>query len=121
VFSVFWQYEVVLLTVQVVKSNQLTPILQCHGDADPLVTHEFGKMASDLISTFNNHLQFKTYRGLTHRYCLQVLLDHIASIASMQPIAIDVAYSCVGHTGDCTKTTETIVSPFGGRLIVSEV
>ena len=59
--------------LQVVKSNQLTPILQCHGDADPLVTYEFGKMASQMIGTFNSCLQFKSYPGLVHSYCYLVL------------------------------------------------
>jgi len=56
-----------------VKSNQSTPILQCHGDADHLVNHGFGKMSSQLISCFNDRLQFKSYPGLDHCYCDQVL------------------------------------------------
>lgn len=59
----------------VVKSNQLVPILQCHGDADHLVTHEFGKMASQVISSFNDRLQFKSYPGLGHWYSQQEMMD----------------------------------------------
>jgi len=57
----------------VVKSNQSTPILQCHGEADRLVAHGFGKMSSELISSFNSRLQFKSYPGLAHWFCDQVL------------------------------------------------
>jgi len=78
--------------LQVVKSNQSTPVLQCHGDADPLVTYDFGKMASELVGTFNNHLQFKSYRGLAHSYCYQVLLSFLSSAsASLNPT---VVYKC---------------------------
>jgi len=59
--------------VQVVKSNQSTPILQCHGDADHLVSHGLGKMSSQLISSFNDRLHFKSYPGLDHCYSDQVL------------------------------------------------
>jgi len=57
----------------VVKSNQSVPVLQCHGDADHLVSHELGKMASQVIGSFNDRLQFKSYSGLGHWYCPQVL------------------------------------------------
>jgi len=56
-----------------VNSNQSTPVLQCHGDADKLVAYEFGKMASQLIGGFNSHLQFNLYRDLGHTYNFQVL------------------------------------------------
>lgn len=52
------------------KSNKTTPVLQCHGDADPTVKYEGGVMTSELIKSFNpkNH-EFKTFRGMGHSFC----------------------------------------------------
>lgn len=61
-----------VIKCQAVKSNQSTPILQGHGEADPLVSHEFGKMVSQLISSFNDHMEFKSYPGLVHIVSSQV-------------------------------------------------
>ena len=60
------------LCSKAVKSNQATPMLQCHGEDDMLVAHSFGSMTSQLISTFNNQLQFKSYPGLGHSSCEEV-------------------------------------------------
>jgi len=49
-----------------VKANEATPVLQCHGDADPLVSPSFGAMTSQLISTFNSNIKFKTYKDMGH-------------------------------------------------------
>lgn len=58
-----------------VKANQETPILQCHGDSDSLVAPSFGLMTSQLISSFNSHMQFKTYRGMEHSSCDEEMDD----------------------------------------------
>jgi lysophospholipase-2 len=50
--------------------------LQCHGDSDGLVAHSFGAMTSQLISSFNSNVQFKTYRGMDHSSCDEVKDDH---------------------------------------------
>ena len=55
-----------------VKSNQATPIFQCHGEDDPLVAYSFGAMTSQLIGSFNNQSQFKSYPGLGHSSCEEV-------------------------------------------------
>jgi len=93
-----------VINMQVVKSNQSTPILQCHGDADPLVTHEFGKMASEMISTFNNHLQFKTYPGLAHCYCPQVFV-----FCSLPLLVVFVFQTTWCYTNAMTVTVTTTV------------
>lgn len=53
-----------------IMANRDTPFLQCHGDADPLVSFEFGQITSDFVKTFNkaNH-EFRPYPGLKHWIC----------------------------------------------------
>ena len=60
------------MCAQVVKSNQATPIFQGHGEDDMLVAFSFGNMTSQLVSSFNNQLQFKSYPGLGHSSCEEV-------------------------------------------------
>ena len=42
------------------------PILQCHGDCDPVVPTKWGQMTSVLLKKFLKNHEFKTYRGLAH-------------------------------------------------------
>jgi predicted esterase len=41
--------------------NQDLPVLMCHGDADPLVPYEMGRMTAKLLTDFGCKLTFKTY------------------------------------------------------------
>ena len=58
--------------IQALKANQETPILQCHGRADPLVNFSFGQLTSQIIRSFNNKHDFKVYPGLGHSSCEEV-------------------------------------------------
>lgn len=69
----------------VVKANQATPILQCHGQDDSLVVHSFGKMTSELIKAFNPNIVFKTYAGMDHSSCDQEMEDVREFIAKCLP------------------------------------
>lgn len=42
------------------------PILQCHGDCDPIVMYTFGLATSQLLKTQCGKYTFKTYPGLGH-------------------------------------------------------
>lgn len=61
---------------QAMKWHSGTPVLQCHGEADPMVPFTFGKMSAELMKSFSstNH-EFKTYPGLGHSSSEQEMLD----------------------------------------------
>lgn len=46
--------------------NKDTPILQCHGDCDPLVPYKWGQMTASILKQFASNVEFNTYRGLAH-------------------------------------------------------
>jgi len=46
--------------------NAETPMLICHGDADPVVPHKWGQESALLIKKFHKSIDFRTYRGLSH-------------------------------------------------------
>ena len=44
-----------------------TPILQCHGDMDPIVPCEWSKLTVKLLQSLGfNEVTFKVYKGLMH-------------------------------------------------------
>ncbi|XP_014243352.1 acyl-protein thioesterase 1 isoform X2 [Cimex lectularius] len=46
--------------------NKATPILQAHGDCDPLVQYKWGQMTASVLKQLNSNVEFKTYKGLGH-------------------------------------------------------
>ncbi len=53
-----------------------TPILQCHGDYDPIVPLPWAQASVKLTQSLGfENLKFKTYRGLAHSSSEQVCLD----------------------------------------------
>ncbi|XP_050699983.1 acyl-protein thioesterase 1-like isoform X2 [Eriocheir sinensis] len=57
---------------QAAISNTGAPILQCHGDCDPIVPYKFGQITSQIIKKFAGNIEFKTYRGMMHSSCEEV-------------------------------------------------
>jgi len=55
--------------------NKDIPVIQCHGDCDPLVPLTFGQMSSALIKAFCPNAQFKSYVGLSHSSSEQEMDD----------------------------------------------
>lgn len=49
-------------------------MLQCHGDADPMVPFVFGTQTAEKMKSLINpsNISFKTYRGLSHSACPEV-------------------------------------------------
>lgn len=49
-------------------------VLQCHGDADPLVPYAFGIQTAEKMKGLINpaNITFKSYRGLPHSACPEV-------------------------------------------------
>jgi len=58
------------------QANNQIPMLQCHGDADPLVIPAIGAMSSALLQKINpaNH-KFKMYSGMGHSSCDEEMND----------------------------------------------
>lgn len=52
--------------------NKNTPLLQCHGDCDPIVPYKWGQMTASLLKQFMTNTEFKTYRGMMHTSCEEV-------------------------------------------------
>lgn len=70
---------------QACKANQNTPILQCHGEADPLVNLAFGEMTAHLLKTLTTKHSFTKYPGLGHSSNEKEMLDVKEFIATNLP------------------------------------
>ena len=55
--------------------NQQTPIFMGHGDSDPVVKHEWGKMTAEKLKGWGWNVDFKTYPGLPHSAAPQEIDD----------------------------------------------
>uniref|UniRef100_A0A8C9SFL4 Acyl-protein thioesterase 1 n=1 Tax=Scleropages formosus TaxID=113540 RepID=A0A8C9SFL4_SCLFO len=62
---------------QVCSSNKDVHILQCHGEADPLVPLVFGCLTVEKLKSFVDpaNVQFKTYPRMPHSSCPQEMMD----------------------------------------------
>uniref|UniRef100_A0A4D5R9Z0 palmitoyl-protein hydrolase n=1 Tax=Scolopendra viridis TaxID=118503 RepID=A0A4D5R9Z0_SCOVI len=60
---------------EMVIGNRETPILQCHGDIDPIVPYKWGVATHELLKSFIPHTEFKTYPGLMHSSCDEEMQD----------------------------------------------
>ncbi|RXG61480.1 Acyl-protein thioesterase 1 [Armadillidium vulgare] len=49
-----------------ILGNSNTPILQCHGESDPVVPYKFGELTSQLLKQCTTNSEFKSYRDLLH-------------------------------------------------------
>lgn len=67
------------------EQNKSIPILQCHGDCDPLVPYKWGQMTTQVIRKFAPQLEFKTYRGMTHSSCEQEIDDMKQFVSRLLP------------------------------------
>ncbi|XP_053104703.1 acyl-protein thioesterase 1 isoform X2 [Hemicordylus capensis] len=57
--------------------NKDIPIIQCHGDCDPLVPLMFGSLTSGRLKTMlhPSNITFKTYSGMMHSSCIEEMMD----------------------------------------------
>uniref|UniRef100_A0A3B4YIY6 Acyl-protein thioesterase 1 n=1 Tax=Seriola lalandi dorsalis TaxID=1841481 RepID=A0A3B4YIY6_SERLL len=57
--------------------NKDMHVLQCHGDADPLVPFVFGSQTAEKMKSLINpaNVTFKSYRGLPHSSCPEEMVD----------------------------------------------
>ncbi|CAK4034262.1 Acyl- thioesterase 1 [Lecanosticta acicola] len=55
--------------------NQKTPIFMGHGDADPVVQYQWGKITADKLKEWGWNVDFRTYRGLPHNAAQEEIDD----------------------------------------------
>ncbi|XP_023226757.1 acyl-protein thioesterase 1-like [Centruroides sculpturatus] len=65
--------------------NMNTPMIQCHGDSDPIVPFEFGQLTSEYIKKFMSNTKFKIYPSMMHTFCEEELKDTINFINQYLP------------------------------------
>ncbi|KAF5276458.1 hypothetical protein FQA39_LY06527 [Lamprigera yunnana] len=51
------------------------PVLQCHGDCDPVVPYKWGQMTASVLKNLLRGTEFKSYRGLMHTSSEEELQD----------------------------------------------
>jgi lysophospholipase-2 len=68
-----------------IKGNRDVPVLQCHGEADPVVPLVWGKQSADFLSPHNPNHKFKSYPGLPHSSSQEELEDVRAFINKHLP------------------------------------
>lgn len=57
------------------STNKETPIFLGHGNADPVVAYNLGKLTSSTIKEFYKNVNFNTYEGLGHSSAPQEMRD----------------------------------------------
>ncbi|KAI1848263.1 hypothetical protein JX266_005976 [Neoarthrinium moseri] len=65
--------------------NEKTPILMCHGSADPIVPTAFGKESSQILTKTGFQVTWKEYPGMGHSACLEELDEVEAFLGSRLP------------------------------------
>ncbi len=74
---------------QLAQTEKALPILHCHGDADPMVPHDWGKMTVMKLQSMGfTGVDFKTYRGLGHSSTEEVIIQFLSLIASTYMLII---------------------------------
>ncbi|KAI8146755.1 Phospholipase/carboxylesterase/thioesterase [Fennellomyces sp. T-0311] len=67
------------------EANKKTPVLMCHGDADPIVQYTFGKESASILEKLGYNIKFNTYRGLVHSASPEELGDIASFIKDRLP------------------------------------
>lgn len=65
------------LSKSVKSKNKDISVLQCHGEADPLVPLIFGQLTVEKLKSMlkPSNVTFKTYSGMTHSACPEEMMD----------------------------------------------
>ncbi|KPM41962.1 Acyl-protein thioesterase 1 [Neonectria ditissima] len=56
-------------------ANRQTPVIMYHGDQDPIVHTNRGKLSADKLQELGYNVTWKTYPGMGHSACLEELDD----------------------------------------------
>lgn len=57
------------------EANLPTPVLLCHGDADPVVQYKYGQQSHAVLKSFGVKAQFNTYPRMPHSASPEELAD----------------------------------------------
>jgi len=60
------------ISFQALSANRDIPVFQGHGDSDPLVPHQWGKLTAEFVKQMTSHHTFNTYPGMMHQSCPEV-------------------------------------------------
>ncbi|XP_066584209.1 acyl-protein thioesterase 2-like [Prorops nasuta] len=60
---------------QAAIGNKDTPLLQCHGDNDTMVSYKIGQMTATELKRFMTQTEFKTYPEMMHASCEEEMQD----------------------------------------------
>lgn len=66
--------------------NKDFPIIQCHGDCDPIVQYKWGQMTASYLKSFAKSTEFKTYREMMHSSCEEEMRDLKAFLDKVLPL-----------------------------------
>ncbi|KAG5887846.1 hypothetical protein JTB14_005612 [Gonioctena quinquepunctata] len=69
------------------QTDDSLPILQCHGDCDPVVPYKWGQLTASILKSMLSEVEFKSYTGLMHTSSEEELGDikqFIAKLLSSQ-------------------------------------
>ena len=67
------------------KLDKTTPLFQCHGDSDFMVSLKYGQLTHEVLKTLLHNVQFKLYKGLGHSTVPQEMEDVGAWVKGVIP------------------------------------
>lgn len=67
------------------SGHESIPLLQCHGDCDPVVPYRWGQLTSTSLKAFVKQHEFKTYKGLMHSSSEAEMADIRAFLNKLLP------------------------------------
>lgn len=97
--------------------NRNTPLLQCHGDCDPIVPYRWGQMTASFLKQFMTQTEFKTYRGMMHTSSEEVRKlrsrkTFVESFLMFKEIIMFVSFSLFSQEmRDIKKFIEKVLKP----------
>ena len=72
-------------------AGKKTPVLQCHGDRDPLISMQVAEKTR-LALIEKGHVDtysFKTYKGMAHSACTQEMADVVSFLSEVLPHQVE--------------------------------
>ncbi|MPC16012.1 Acyl-protein thioesterase 1 [Portunus trituberculatus] len=109
------------LCPQAAVGNTGAPILQCHGDCDPIVPYKFGQITSQIIKKFAGNIEFKTYRGMMHSSCDEAESQPSQSAPPSCPRAqVLVGCSSFANSSERYSSTPNLFPSVGCLSVVRE-
>ncbi|XP_039284367.1 acyl-protein thioesterase 1 [Nilaparvata lugens] len=71
---------------QAAIGNREMPILQCHGNCDPIVPYKWGQMTASVLKTFVKQVEFRTYQCMMHTSSKEEMEDVKNFVAKLFPM-----------------------------------